>query len=93
MNNGRSIIEQPMSRFTLITSRDRENRPGLEITIQDSLGSPAELISAGQTLQSGSRMISVERYRQWLLTRLDSDHGNPHRAAIQALPYCLKQAV
>ena len=93
MENGRSIIEQPTSRITLIASTDHETCPGLEISIQDSLGSPAELISANETQQRGSRMITIERYGQWLLQEAELESGNSQRATIQALPYCLKQVL
>ena len=91
--NGRSIIEQPTSRITLIANSNSRTTSGLEIAIQDSLGSPADLISTGEIQQRGSRMVTIERYGQWLLQYLDLDTGIPHRAAIQALPYCLKQVI
>ena len=91
--NGRSIIEQPTSRITLIAKSKNQKFSGLKITIQDSLGSPAELISAGEIPERGSRMVAIERYGQWLLQSLDVDSGMFRRAAIQALPYCVKQVI
>lgn len=93
LENGRSVIEQPASRITLIVSNDVGNCPGLEITILDSLGSPAELISAGDQQQRGSRMVTIERYGQWLLRDIGLDSRISRRATTEALPYCLRQVV
>ena len=89
MENGRSVIEQPSSRITLIASTD-SNCPCLEITVQKSLGSPSELISAAGDKHCEMRMVSIERYGQWLLQELDMDSGIIWRTTMQALPYCLK---
>ena len=89
MNNERLVIEQPTSNITLIAITGGEG-PSLEISIYESLGSPTELISAGDYMQCGSRMVTIERYGPWLLEDCGLDSGLALRATSQALPYCLK---
>ena len=93
LDNGRSVIEQPSSRITLIACIDTRGYPALEIIIQESLNSPTELISESDYKQCGARMVAIERYGQWLLQDLELDSGLARRATIQALPYCLKHVV
>ena len=88
--DGEALLDQPASRVTLFTSNDAE-AAAFEITIQRSIGSPAELLNSEASPKTPSGMVSVESFGQMRCQEMDRKTSDAYRAMCQALPYALTQ--
>ncbi|KAM0794979.1 hypothetical protein BDR22DRAFT_814340 [Usnea florida] len=88
--NGKALLDQVDSRITLFTSQ-RSNSSTFEISIQRSVGSPAELVQSRSTLQSPFGMISLEGFGRMWCQKMGGEGSDTYRAVSAALPYALKQ--
>ena len=88
--DGKALLEQADSRVALFTSKDTKSST-LEISIQRSVGSPAELliyqISPGRPVG----MISLECFGRMWCQCFGGEGSDAYRAVSEALPYALRQ--
>ena len=88
--DGKALLDQVDSRVTLFTSPDSE-APTFEISIQRSVGSPAELVKSQLSSRSYFGMISLECFGRMWCQKMGGKGSDTFRAVSEALPYALKQ--
>lgn len=88
--DGEALLDQPASRVTLFTSNNAE-AAAFEITIQRSIGSPAELLKSEVSPKKFSGMVTVECFGQMRCQEMSRKSSDTYRAMCQALPYALTQ--
>ena len=88
--DGKALLDQADSRVALYTSRDKKSST-LEIRIQRSVGSPAELLIYQPSLGRPVGMISLECFGRMWCQSFGGEGSDAYRAVSEALPYALKQ--
>lgn len=88
--DGKALLDQPASRVTLFTSNDSEAST-FEITVQRSVGSPADLLKSEQSTRSPFGMVTVECFGQMMCQEMGGAKSDEYKAVSEALPYALKQ--
>ena len=88
--DGKTLLDQPASCVSLFISGD-ENASAFEITIQRSIGSPADLLRSEVSPRYPSGMVSVECFGRIMCQEMGGESSDAYRAMCQALPYALKQ--
>ena len=88
--DGKLLLDQPASRVNLLTSNDA-NFLDFEITVQRSIGSPADLLRSKVPLRVPFGMITVECFGRIMCQGMGLETSDVYRAVCQALPYALKQ--
>lgn len=88
--DGKALLDQPASRVTLFIDLVAK-ADVFEITIQRSIGSPAELLKSEVSTGVARGMITVESFGRLICQNLGGQRSDAYRAICQALPYALKQ--
>ena len=87
--DGKALLDQSTSRVTLFISGD-VNAATFEITVQRSIGSPADLLKLGTSPQNPPGMVTLEWFGRMICQNIGGETSEAHRAMCQALPYALK---
>ena len=88
--NGKALLDQVDSRITLFTSQNLSSS-AFEISIQRSVGSPAELVKFQLSSRRPFGMISLECFGRMWCQIVGGEGSETYRAVSEALPYALKQ--
>lgn len=89
--NRAALLDQPASRITLFI--DKDARPDdLEVSVQRSIGSPADLLKSQAVISNFHGMTTVECFGQKMCHEMGGKGSLAYRAMCEALPYALKQS-
>ena len=88
--NGKALLDQVDSRVTLFTSQSSKSS-AFKISIQRSVGSPAELVESQLSSRRLFGMVSLESFGRIWCQRIGGEGSDTYRAVSEALPYALKQ--
>lgn len=89
--NGLRLLDQPASRITLFIDKDLR-ADVLEISVQRSIGSPADLLKSQPVGSTFHGMIAVECFGRRRCHAMGGKELMAYRAICEALPYALKQS-
>ena len=88
--NGKALLDQVDSRITLFTSQN-SNSSAFEVSIQRSVGSPAELVESQSSSRIPFGMISLEYFGRMWCQKMGGEGSDTYKTMSEALPYALKQ--
>ena len=88
--DGKALLDQPDSRVTLFTGNGLE-ASAIDITVQKSIGSPADLLRSGASPLRPSGMVTVETFFRLRCQKVGGEGSDAYKALSEALPYALKQ--
>lgn len=88
--DGKALLDQPASRVTLFIDLVA-NASAFEITVQRSIGSPAELLKSKASTNVAFGMVTIECFGRLMRQEFGGQKSDEYRAICQALPYALKQ--
>ena len=89
--NRAALLDQPASRITLFIDKVAR-RDDLEISVQRSIGSPADLLKSQAVISNFHSMTTVECFGQKICHEMGGKGSLAYRAMCEALPYALKQS-